>query len=248
MHAPTHAGEYLTSRPAKPFPSKDDVLAFIGEQAGKAGTREIARAFGLKNTDRAALKEMLRDLADEGAIEKRRKKLHHAGTLPSVVLADITSRDADGELVAVPAEWDEDAQGAAPKIRLHVPRRARPGDVPDVGDRALLRTETGDGDDGIAYQGRVIKIIDRVKHRVLGVFRKLAGRDGGGRLAPIDKKQLGRELAIPPGATLDAQEGDLVAVEVSRGAHGGRGGRGGRGARLGLPIARVTERLGSLAS
>jgi ribonuclease R len=239
----------LTSRPAKPFPSKDDVLAFIGEQAGKAGTREIARAFGLKNTDRAALKEMLRDLADEGAIEKRRKKLNQAGALPSVVLADITSRDADGELVAVPAEWDEDAQGAAPKIRLHVPRRARPGDVPGVGDRALLRTEaSSDGDDGINYQGRVIKIIDRVKHRVLGVFRKLAGGAGGGRLAPIDKKQLGRELAIPPGATLDAQEGDLVAVEVSRGGHGGRGGGGGRGARLGLPIARVTERLGSLAS
>jgi ribonuclease R len=236
----------LTSRPAKPFPSKDDVLAFIGEQAGKAGTREIARAFGLKNTDRAALKEMLRDLADEGAIEKRRKKLNQAGALPSVVLADITSRDADGELVAVPAEWDEDAQGAAPKIRLHVPRRARPGDVPGVGDRALLRTEaSSDGDDGINYQGRVIKIIDRVKHRVLGVFRKLAGGAGGGRLAPIDKKQLGRELAIPPGATLDAQEGDLVAVEVSRGGHGGRGGGG---ARLGLPIARVTERLGSLAS
>jgi ribonuclease R len=231
----------LTSRPAKPFPSKDDVLAFIGKQAGKAGTREIARAFGLKNTDRAALKELLRDLADEGAIEKRRKKLHHAGTLPSVVLADITSRDADGELIAVPAEWDEDAHGAAPKIRLHVPRRARPGDVPGVGDRALLRTEpSSDGDDGIAYQGRVIKIIDRVKHRVLGVFRKLAG--GGGRLAPIDKKQLGRELAIPPGATLEAQDGDLVAVEVSR------GGRGARGARLGLPIARVSERLGSLAS
>jgi ribonuclease R len=235
----------LTSRPDKLFPSKDDVLAFIGKQAGKAGTREIARAFGLKNADRAALNEMLRDLADEGAIEKRRNKLHHAGVLPSVVLADIASRDADGELVAVPAEWDEEAHGAVPKIRLHVPRRARGGDVPGVGDRALLRTEASDGDNGIAYQGRVIKIIDRVKHRVLGVFRKLAGGDGGGRLAPIDKKQLGRELAIPPGATLDAQEGDLVAVEVSRGA---RGGRGGHGARLGLPIARVTERLGSLAS
>jgi ribonuclease R len=230
----------LTSRPAKPFPSKDDVLAFISRQAGRAGTREIARAFGLKNDDRAALTAMLRDLAAEGAIERRRKKLHHAGTLPSVVLADITSRDRDGELVAVPAEWDEDANGTAPKIRLHVPRRARPGDVPGVGDRALLRTErSSDSDDGIGYEGRVIKVIDRVKHRVLGVFRKLAG--GGGRLAPIDKKQLGRELAIPPGATRDAEEGDLVAVEVSRGGRGG-------GARLGPPIARVTERLGSLAS
>ena len=35
MHAPTHADEYLTSRPAKPFPSKDDVLAFIGRHRDK---------------------------------------------------------------------------------------------------------------------------------------------------------------------------------------------------------------------
>ena len=227
----------MSSQPRKhsALPSKEDLLAFIGKEPGNVGTREIARAFGLKNADRAALKQMLRDLADEGVIEKRRKKLHHAGTLPNVVLADITGRDADGELIAVPAEWDEEAHGEPPKIRLHVPRRARQGEVPGVGDRALLRTEkSSDDEDGIRYQGRPIKIIDRAKHRVLGVFRKLAG--GGGRLAPIDKKSLGRELAIPAGATNDAEEGDLVAVEVSRSG------------RLGLPTARVKERLGSLAT
>src|SRR5258708_22347917 len=223
------------SRRHTPLPSKEDVLAFIGKEAGNVGTREIARAFGLKNADRAALKQMLRDLADEGAIEKRHKKLHHAGALPNVVLPETTELDADGELIAVPAEWDEEAHGEPPKIRLHVPRRAGRGEVPGIGDRALVRTESsGDAENGILYQGRIIKIIDRAKHRVLGVFRKLAG--GGGRLASIDKKNSGRELAIPAGATLDAEGGDLVSVEVSRGG------------RLGLPTARVKERLGSLAT
>jgi ribonuclease R len=234
--------KFLNSPPRKhtSFPSKEDLLAFIGKEAGNVGTREIARAFGLKNADRAALKQMLRDLADEGVIEKRRKKLHHAGALPEVVLAEITGRDADGELIATPAEWDEEAHGEPPKIRLHAPRRGRQGEVPGVGDRALLRTEkSGDGADGILYQGRVIKIIDRAKHRVLGVFRKLPG--GGGRLATIDKKNLGRELTIPEGATLDAEEGDLVSVEVSRSGPS-------RSAYLGLPTARVKERLGSLAT
>jgi len=226
----------LNSTPHQPprLPSREDLLAFIAKQAGKVGTREIARAFGLKNADRAALKAMLRDLADEGVVEKRRKKLHHAGVLPTMVLADITGRDADGELIAVPAEWDEDAHGEAPKIRIQMPRRSRPGEVPGVGDKALLRTEkAGDAEDGVLYQARVIKIIDRARHRVLGIFRKLAS---GGRLVPIDKKNLGRELAIPAGATADAEDGDLVAVEVSRGG------------RLGLPTARVKERLGSLAT
>ena len=203
------------SRRHTPFPSKEDVLAFIGKQAGNVGTREIARAFGLKNADRAALRQMLRDLADDGVIEKRRKKLHHAGALPNVVVADITGRDADGELVAIPAEWDEQAHGESPKIRLHMPRRAGHGQVPGVGDRALVRTErSSEADGGILYQARIIKIIDRAKHRALGVFRKLAG--GGGRLASIEKKSAGRELAIAAGATLEAEEGDLVSVDGHR--------------------------------
>ncbi len=223
--------------PSKPSnPSKQQILAFIGEQSGRVGTREIARAFGLKNADRAELKRTLRELADEGRLAQRKKKLHHPGTLPEVVLADIGTRDRDGELIAVPTEWDEEAHGAPPKIRVRVPRRARPGEVAGVGDRALLRVEeTGEDDDPIRYSGRVIKIIDRARQRVLGIFRALPG--GGGRLAPIDKKQLGRELSIPPGAGADAQDGDLVAVEVAP----GRGG-------LGLPVARVTEKLGSLKS
>ncbi len=223
--------------PSKPSnPSKQQILAFIGEQSGRVGTREIARAFGLKNADRAELKRTLRELADEGRVAQRKKKLHHPGTLPEVVLADIGTRDADGELIAVPTEWDEEAHGAPPKIRVRVPRRARPGEVAGVGDRALLRVEqSGEDDDPIRYSGRVIKIIDRARQRVLGIFRALPG--GGGRLAPIDKKQLGRELSIPPGAGADAQDGDLVAVEVAP----GRGG-------LGLPVARVTEKLGSLKS
>src|SRR6476661_5510198 len=98
-------------RSKSPLPSKDDVVAFIGQQPGKVGTREIARAFGMKNADRAALKTMLRELADEGRVERRRKKLHHPGSLPHVVVADVTARDADGELIAVPTEWDEAEHG-----------------------------------------------------------------------------------------------------------------------------------------
>jgi ribonuclease R len=220
---------------APSIPTKDDLLAFIGRQPGKVGTREIARAFGLKNADRVLLKGMLRELADEGRIEGRHNKLHHAGALPSVVLADIVSRDRDGELLATPSEWDEVERGPAPKIRIHMPRKARPGEVPGVGDHALVRAEqTRDGEDAVPYRGRVIKILDRAKHRVLGVFRALPS--GGGRLVPVDKKSLGRELNIPPGATLEAQDGDLLACEVSRSG------------RYGLPSARVTERLGSLKS
>ena len=116
-----------------------------------------------------------------------------------------------------------------------VPRRTRPGDVAGVGDRVLLRVEeTGEEDEAIRHTGRVIKILDRAKQRMLGIFRALPG--GGGRLVPVDKKQLGKELAIPPDATEGAEDGDLVSVEVARQG------------RFGLPTARVKEKLGSFAN
>ncbi len=224
-----------SSRPRSgEFPSRDELLAFIREQPGKVGTREIARAFGLKNAARAELKRVLRELADQGDIEKRRKKLHHPGILPSTVLADVTARDADGDLIATPDEWDEEMHGPAPRIRIHTPHRPRPGEAAGLGDRVLLRVEETEEDEGIRHRGRVIKIIDHPKHRVLGIFRK--GAHGGGRLEPVDKKMLGREIAIPPGATAEAQDGDLVAVEVSSGR------------RLGLAQGRVAEKLGSLVT
>lgn len=223
-----------TNRPPS-LPSKADILAFISDRPGKVGTREIARAFNLKNSLRADLKRLLRELADEGSIEKRRKKLHHAGGLPDTVLADITARDSDGDLIATPDEWDEDAHGPSPKIRIHVPRKMRPAEAAGLGDRVLLRIEeTADQGDGIRHRGRIIRVIDHPKHRVLGIFRKIP--QGGGRMEPVDKKMLGKELVIPAGATANAEDGDLIAVETSRGP------------RLGLPTGRVVERLGSLRS
>src|ERR1700730_8018772 len=135
------------------LPSREELVAFIRERSGKVGTREIARAFGAKNADRAALNRMLRELADQGQIDRQRKRLHRAGTLPPVVVADITGRDAVGELLARPTEWDEDAHGAPPVIHIVTPRRARPGEVAGVGDRALVRIERS----GDETSGRVIK-------------------------------------------------------------------------------------------
>jgi len=222
------------SRRSAPLPSKADLLAFVGEHGGDVGTREIARAFGLKNTARAELKRLLRELKGEGRLESRRRRLHKPGTLPATVLADVVARDADGELVAVPDEWDE-THGPTPKILVRVPRRARPYEVAGVGERVLLHVEdSGDADDPLRYSGRIIKRIAAAPQRVLGVFRAMP--DGSGRLVPVDKKQLGKELAIPRGATEGAQDGDLIAATLS---HAGR---------FGLPVARVKERLGSIKS
>jgi ribonuclease R len=216
------------------FPGRDAIVAFIRANPGKIGTREIAREFGLKNADRVELKRILRELADDGVVAKRGRKIHEPAALPPTVVADITGRDTDGELLATPTEWDTEESGAAPKIRVHVPRRPQPGTAAGVGDRALMRIEKLDEGDGALYRGRVIKVLDHARTRILGIFRKAPG--GGGRLVPVDKKQAGRELNIAPPDTGGAEDGDLVSVDLVR----SRG--------YGLASGRVKERLGSLSS
>ncbi|TAL79219.1 MAG: ribonuclease R [Beijerinckiaceae bacterium] len=224
------------------LPTREDILRFLkdereaGRGSGKIGKREIARAFGIKGSDRIALKRVLRELEAEGAIERRRKVLHRPGTLPTVVLADITSRDQDGDFLAVPIEWDPE-HGPIPTIVL-MPARRRPGmATPGIGDRALIHTEAlPDAAPGEpTYSGRVVKLLQRSRAQVLGIFRAHPG--GGGRVVPIDKKSIGRgEFNIAPGSEGAAEEGDLVAIDVMRNG------------RLGLPSAKVRERLGSLAT
>ena len=216
------------------FPSRDAIVAFIRANPGKIGTREIAREFGLKNADRVELKRILRELADGGAIAKRGRKIHEPAALPPTVIADITGRDTDGELLAVPTEWDTEENGPAPKIRIHVPRRPQPGTAAGVGDRALMRIEKLDEGEAALYRGRIIKVIDHARTRLLGIFRKAPG--GGGRLVPVDKKQAGRELNIAPPDTGGAEDGDLVSVDLVR----TRG--------YGLASGKVKERLGSLSN
>ncbi|MES2752901.1 MAG: ribonuclease R [Pseudomonadota bacterium] len=214
------------------FPDRESIVAFVRAHPTEAGTRELARHFGLKNESRAALRRILAELADEGVIEKRGKKVAEPKSLPPTIVADITGRDKDGELIATPAEWLEETDGPPPTIRIHVPRRPQPGTVVGIGDRALLRVEKPDSKHEKAYRGRVIKLLEKTKHRVLGIFRALP--NGDGRLIPIDKKQVGRELAIASADSGGAQDGDLVSVELMR----SRG--------FGLPAGRVKERLGSL--
>ena len=214
------------------FPDRESIVAYIASHPTETGTRELARHFGLKNDSRAALRRILRELSDEGVIAKSGKKVREAKSLPPTLVADITGRDSDGELLAAPAEWLEETDGPAPIIRIHVPRRPPPGTAAGIGDRALLRIEKPDSKHDKAYRGRVIKLLDKTQHRLLGIFRMLP--NGDGRLIPIDKKQVGRELAIAAADAKGAQDGDLVSVELMR----GRG--------YGLPSGRVKERLGSL--
>jgi len=224
------------------LPTREELLAFLaGKPApngvlppARVGKRDIARAFGIHGDEaRTALKLLLKDLENEGEVRRGRKMLSRQGRLPAMVVADIVERDRDGDLIARPVEWNE--EGEAPRIHVRLPKFKRDkAPAPGMGARVLMRVDF----DPLAtakappYSGRVVKILDRAKTRMLGVYREL--ESGGGRALPIEKRALGREIFVPAGMAGEAREGDLVALELLREG------------RFGLPSARVVERLGSV--
>ena len=204
-----------------PFPSNDDILKFITDSSGRVGKREIARAFKLGAKQKMILKKVLREMKLSGAIEKGRgKHVRKPGTLPPVMVLQVTGPDRDGDLMARPETWD--GNEATPKIFM-VPDKHRTGG-PGPGDRVLARlTPINDG----AFEARTIRTIAAAPEQVLGIFETASGQ---GRVRPTDRRSKG-EFVIDGRDTLDAKPGDLVRAEPLPGR------------RLGLRQARIVERI-----
>jgi ribonuclease R len=234
------------ARATSALPSRDDILAYLkreSERGATIGKREIARAFAVKGADRIGLKTLLKDMEAQGLLDRRRKTISGAGALPATLVAVISGTTPDGDLLAAPADWDAEAQGAAPRILVHLPRRAKTGQAaPGQRDNVLLHIEKSRAERDFPYVGRVIKVIPQERIRTLGILR--LQKDGSARLIPIDKKAQGRELAIPETDLGDARYGDLVAVTPLDSGDGRRG----LARAQGLSRAKVRERLGSLGS
>ena len=205
------------------IPTKDAILNWISENPTQSNKRDIAKAFGIKGAARIDLKRLLKELADEGHLEKRRKTYSDPESLPPVSVLQVTDPNADGDLFARPLEWQ--GTGPEPAILL-ILREADPALGP--GDRILARLTKVKADDH-AYEGRLIRRIGTNPRRVLGVFRK---HSDGGRILPIDKGA-DREWRVAADATYGAKDGELVEAEQA-----------GPKDRMGLPSARIVTRLG----
>ncbi|WP_292521653.1 ribonuclease R [Mesorhizobium sp.] len=210
-------------------PSRDEILRYIAENPDRSGKRDIAKAFALRGEDRIWLKDILRDLQDEGLLTKERKRLARVGALAHVAVLDIFGRDADGVLLAHPTEAV--GNGEPPVIAIRVSRGGG-GPTPGIGDRVLAKTFPTDDATGPAYTGRVMKIFEKRTDAVLGVFRVL--QDGTFRIEPVERRQ--PELVVDKDFQNGAKNGDLVEVEPARAS------------RYGLPRAKVLAVLGSLTS
>ena len=205
-----------------PFPTREQILEFIRESPGVVGKRELARAFKVDAARRPELKELLRSLEAEGLLQRGRgRRFAPPGSLPPVAVVEVTGLDTDGEILARPTEWPYDEP--PPRIYIVLERRGRHAVGP--GDRVLARLRRIDRR---TYEGRVIRRLEEQPRRILGVYRRVADQ---GRLQPTDRR-VRVEPLVADADSMGAREGELVQAELLHGT------------RLGLPQARIVEKLG----
>jgi ribonuclease R len=207
----------------KPFqhqpglPTRKQILEFIENSREPAGKREIARAFGLKGSEKIALKALLRDMTDEGLVDLAPgRAFNKMGGIPKVTVLKVVEVNGN-TLIAVPEQWE--AEGV-PLPKLRVIERGRKGAL-GLGDRILARTEEA----GSSWVAHPMKKLPKVSEQILGVVE-----DGGNNrfwLKSTDKKM---RFDTPLSELGEAQPGDLVLAELV--------------GRIGQKKARVSQVLG----
>ena len=206
------------------IPTREAILDWIAQNPTQTSKRDIARAFGVKGAARIDLKRVLREMEDDGLLEKRKRSYRDPEKLPPVTVLQVRGPDVDGDLFAKPLEWH--GEGPEPVILL-MPRQSDP--ALGAGDRILARLNEAEPGEDHAYTGRLIRRIGTNPLRVLGVFRATSE---GGRIQPVDKGS-NKDWLVPSDKAMGAKDGELVEAEQA----GPKG-------RLGLPKARVVDRLG----
>ena len=203
-------------------PTRDELLAFIRESGRHMDKRDLARAFKLKGQARIDLKNLLRDLEDEGLIERGRgKKMGAPGTLPSVTVVDVVRVTGDGDLLAHPAGWRGDEE--RPRIIF----RAEDKDARDLspGAKVLARlTKTGER----AYSAQVIRHLKAAPRRFLAVVAE----DDGARYLRAANRSDRNDYRIVSG-TAPPAAGTIVWAAAKPG-------------RRSLPAATIVETLGHM--
>jgi ribonuclease R len=164
------------------LPDKDQILRLLQDAGTSLSKRDICTAFKIKGeAQRIVLKNILRDMADEGLIIREDGKTFKiASGLPTVTVIEITEIDIDGDLLAIPAEWDNELQGQPPRIEIIPERKGH--HVLQVGDRVLARLRKSD--DGV-YEAAILKKVDAVKSKSVGFIRQVKN---GFILSPIDRR------------------------------------------------------------
>jgi len=178
--------------------SADEILRLMEEEDRPLLIREVLRLLRLPKDQRQRVKEIFKDLADEGKIIKIRGNRYGLPIKMNLVVGRVKCHP-DGYGFVIPEGEGEQDIFVSPrnlKEAMH-------------GDRVVARVES------IRKKGRegsVIRILDRGLHKVVGKFMR--GKNYS-YIIPEDERII-QEVFIAEGETKRARPNQIVVAEITR--------------------------------
>ncbi|KAB2835960.1 MAG: ribonuclease R [Caedimonadaceae bacterium] len=201
--------------------TRTDLIQYMSSIEGQISRRELARAFDIKGEERVFLKSLLKEMVEEGAILKSGKsyalpETHEIATLKIL-------------------EEQKDCYIAA----FHEQESENSSEIVILKDKFLrLKKDLSQDDLVIArifrdspkkYYAQVIRTVSSMNRIIVGVFFGDSVR--GGDVEPTHKGER-QVFKVPASKTHNAQDGDIVRIEVLSEAH--------------TPMASIIEVIGSI--
>lgn len=188
------------------IPTKDQIHKFLADLGSSLTKRELIDAFNIKGDDRVPFKKALREMEDEGLVIKEGGKSYRVpDALPAVTVIEISEIDIDGDLIARPAEWNDELQGPPPRIEI-VPD-AKSTSTMKVGDRALVKVRKFTDK---LYEATILKRMNTLKMQTVGLLKQIRG---GYIVEPMERNAK-FDFEIAQSDFNSASPGDIVVCEI----------------------------------
>ncbi len=176
---------------------RDKLLAMMREKVYKPLTEaELVQELGLSGDMAEQFKELINGLEQEGVVVRTRYGRLGLPEMMNLVVGRLQG-NAKGFAFLVAPNRPQDVYIAASNLSgaMH-------------GDRVIARLLPNS--QGKKDEGEVIRILERVNHRIVGRFE---GGEHVGFCRP-DERRIGQDIVISHGATKGAQTGDRIVVRI----------------------------------
>ena len=186
-------------RKTKKMPTMSELTDFLNKQTRAINKRDIARQFGIKGDNRVALKNMLRDLKNQGIIQSVQKgrRIFTAEALPEQVIVEITGMDSMGDLMARPLKWTADT--AEPQIIIVKDKLNPPAGIGDIVQARVKPVGNK------LYEGEALRRVSAGENQMVAVYR-------AGVVYSVDRRI--KEAFDLQHAPKNIQNGDLLIVDI----------------------------------
>jgi ribonuclease R len=178
--------------------STEELLQMMKEEDRPLLLREILRRSGLQKEQRGRVREILRDLAEEGKVVRIRGNRFGLSSKMSLIVGRVKAHP-DGYGFVIPEREGEEDVFISPrnlKEAMH-------------GDRVVARIESVRKK---GKEGSVIRILERKTRKVVGKFMRAKNYS---YIIPEDERIL-QEVFIPEGETKRARPNQIVVAEITQ--------------------------------